>query len=183
MTADCIMPSLLYVFKIPLHAGLTVLACCMSPTKRFIWDTYFAVTIRKVQCAHSLYVSYLCSATFKVNVIFQYLDITGFRLGERLKLTVWCDHRGPIEHGRRTDQVPSGRGTVVSIVSCRCHETSHRKITRYYSRYCTVAFCYGHKCELSYMCPGHGIKLNPHRGKLYRIGCAGSSLILAIALA
>jgi len=46
--------------------------------------------------------------------------------------------------------------TVVSIVSCRCTycclETSHGKITRHYSRYCTVAFCYVHKCELSWNC-------------------------------
>jgi len=34
-----------------------------------------------------------------------------------------------------------------------------------------VAFCYVHKCELSYMCPGHDIKMHPHGVKLYRIGC------------
>jgi len=60
--------------------------------------------------------------------------------------------------------------TIVSIVSCRCtyccRETSHGKITRHYSRYCAVAFCYVHKCELSYMCPGHDIKLHPHRVKI-----------------
>jgi len=82
---------------------------------------------------------------------------------------------------------PFGRGrTVVSIVSCRCTyccpETSRRKITRHYSRYCTVAFCYVHKCELSYMCPGHDIILHPHPVKLYRIGCVGSDLVLAKAL-
>jgi len=31
---------------------------------------------------------------------------------------------------------------------------------------------------LSYMCPGHDIKLHPHRMKLYRIGCVGSDLVL-----
>jgi len=82
---------------------------------------------------------------------------------------------------------PSGRGTVVLIVSCRCTyccpETSHGKITRQYSRYCTVAFCYVHKCELSYMCPGHDIKLHPHRVKIYRIGCmVFIGLVLAKAL-
>jgi len=49
--------------------------------------------------------------------------------------------------------------------------TSHGKITRQYSRYCTVAFFYVHKCELSYMCPGHDIKLHPHKVKLYQIVC------------
>jgi len=61
-------------------------------------------------------------------------------------------------------------------------ETSHGKITRHHSRYCTVAFCYVHKCELSYMCPDHDIKLHPHQVKLYRIGCVGSGLVLAKAL-
>jgi len=81
---------------------------------------------------------------------------------------------------------PSGRGTIVSIVSCRCAycclETISWKITRHYSRYCAVAFCYVHKCELSYMCPGHDMKLHPHRVELYRIGCVGSGLVLVKAL-
>jgi len=68
-----------------------------------------------------------------------------------------------------------GRGTVVSIISsrctCCCPETSHGKITRHYSQYCTVAFCYVHKFELSYVCPGHDIKLHQHQVILYRIGC------------
>jgi len=85
-----------------------------------------------------------------------------------------------------THHPPCGRGTVVLIVSCRCTygclETSHGKITRHYSRYCTVAFCYVHMCELSYICPGHDIKLHPHRVKLYRIGSVGSGLVLAKAL-
>jgi len=38
---------------------------------------------------------------------------------------------------------------------------SHEEITRHYSRYCAVAFCYMHKCELCYMCPGHDLKLHP----------------------
>jgi len=50
---------------------------------------------------------------------------------------------------------PCGRGTVELIVFCRrtycCPETSHGKITRHFSRYCDVAFCYVHKCELPYM--------------------------------
>jgi len=81
---------------------------------------------------------------------------------------------------------PCGRGTVVSIISCPrtycCRETSHGKITRHYSRYSTVTFGYVHKCELSYMCPDHDIKLYPHRVKLYRTGCVGSGLVLAKAL-
>jgi len=39
----------------------------------------------------------------------------------------------------------------------------HWKIIRHYSRYCAVAFCYEHKCELSYIHPGHDVKLHPHR--------------------
>jgi len=81
---------------------------------------------------------------------------------------------------------PSGRGTVVSIVSCQCtyccFETNHGKITRHYSPCCIVAFCYVHKCELFCMCTGNDIKLHPHRVKLYRIGCVGSCLVLAKAL-
>jgi len=78
---------------------------------------------------------------------------------------------------------PSGRGTVVSIVSCWCtyccFKASHGKITRHYSRYCTVAFC----CvQTYYMCPGHGIKLHLHWVKLYRIGCVWSGMVLAKAL-
>jgi len=61
-------------------------------------------------------------------------------------------------------------------------ETSHAKISRHYSRYCTVAFCYVCKCELSCMCPGHDIKLHPYGVKLYRIGCVGSGLVLANTL-
>jgi len=73
------------------------------------------------------------------------------------------------------------RGTVISIVYCRCTysclETIDRKITAHYSLYCTVA-----QCELSYMCPDHDIKQHTHRVKLYRIGCVGSCLVLAYAL-
>jgi len=65
---------------------------------------------------------------------------------------------------------PRGRGTVVLIVSCRCAyclpETTHGKITRYYSRICAVAFCYVHKYELPYIYPRHDVKLHPHRVKL-----------------
>jgi len=75
-------------------------------------------------------------------------------------------------------KTPYSRGTVVSIVSCRCtycfRETTHGKITRHYSRFCAMAFCYVHKCELSYIYPGDDIKLHPHRVKLYRIWCVGS---------
>jgi len=67
-------------------------------------------------------------------------------------------------------RTPCGRGTLVSIVSCRCtycfSETTHGKITRHYSRFCAVAFCYGHKCELSYIYPGCDVKLHPHQVKL-----------------
>jgi len=81
---------------------------------------------------------------------------------------------------------PSGRGTVVSIVSRWCTycllETSHGKITRHYSQYCSVAFCYVHKCERYYMCPGHDIKLHPHQVKLFWIGCVESGLVLAKTL-
>jgi len=48
--------------------------------------------------------------------------------------------------------------------------------------YCTMAFCYVDKCELSYICPGHDIKLQPHQVKLYHIGCVGYGLVLAKAL-
>jgi len=58
----------------------------------------------------------------------------------------------------------------------------HGKIIGHYSRYYPVAFCYEHKCELSYIHPGHDVKLHPHRVKLYRIGCVGSDLVLAKAL-
>jgi len=58
----------------------------------------------------------------------------------------------------------------------------HGKIIWHYSRYCAVTFCYEHKCELSYIHPGHDVKLRPHRVKLYRIGCVGSGLALAKAL-
>jgi len=58
----------------------------------------------------------------------------------------------------------------------------HRKITQHYSRYCAMAFYYGHKCELSYMFPWHDVKLHPHRVKLYQIGCGGSGLVLVTAL-
>jgi len=56
------------------------------------------------------------------------------------------------------------------------------KITRHYSRYFTVEFCYVHKSELSYMCSGHDIKLHPHRVKLYWIECVEPGLVLAKAL-
>jgi len=75
----------------------------------------------------------------------------------------------------RSDLKPSTQCVQVA-------ETNHGKITRHYSRYCAVAFCYVLKCELSCMCPGHDIKLHPHRVKLYRIGCVGSGLVLAKAL-
>jgi len=61
----------------------------------------------------------------------------------------------------------------VSIDSCWCpycyFETSHGKITIYYSRYCTVAFSYVHKCELSYMCPGHKTASTPSEIILNRV--------------
>jgi len=50
------------------------------------------------------------------------------------------------------------------------------------NRYIAMAFCYLHKSELSYMCPGHDIKLHPLRVKFYRLGCVGSDLVLAKAL-
>jgi len=37
----------------------------------------------------------------------------------------------------------------------------HGNIIRHYSLYCVVAFCYEHKCELSYIHPGHDVKLHP----------------------
>jgi len=43
----------------------------------------------------------------------------------------------------------------------------HGKISRPYSRYCAVAFCYVHKCEMSYIFSGHDVELHPHRVKLY----------------
>jgi len=38
-------------------------------------------------------------------------------------------------------------------------ETNHGKITSHYSRFCAVAFWYVHNCELSYIYPGHDVKL------------------------
>jgi len=38
-------------------------------------------------------------------------------------------------------------------------------LTINYSRICAVAFCYVHKCELSYIYSGHDVKLHPHRVK------------------
>jgi len=70
---------------------------------------------------------------------------------------------------------------VCMIVYCRCTyccpETSHGKITRHIILD-IVLWHFAirvHKCELSYMCPGHDIKLHPHRVKLYRIGCVAWS--------
>jgi len=37
-----------------------------------------------------------------------------------------------------------------------------QKITRHYSRYCAVVFCYVRKCELSYIYPGHDVNLHLH---------------------
>jgi len=69
---------------------------------------------------------------------------------------------------------PCDRGTVVSIVYFRCTSVAlqpiHGKIILHYSQYCTLAFCYVHECELSYIYPGHDVKLQPRRVKLYRIG-------------
>jgi len=50
----------------------------------------------------------------------------------------------------------------------------HAKMTRHYSRYCAAAFCYVHKCELSYLCPVHDVKRHPNRVKFDIIGCVGS---------
>jgi len=33
------------------------------------------------------------------------------------------------------------------------------KITKHYSRYCALVFCYMHKCELCFISPGHRLKL------------------------
>jgi len=55
----------------------------------------------------------------------------------------------------------------------------HGKITQHYSRYCAVAFCYVHKCELSYIYPGHDVKLHlPEWNNKYQIGCVWSGLVL-----
>jgi len=65
---------------------------------------------------------------------------------------------------------PCGTRTVVSIVSCQCTycfpETTHWKLTRHYSRFCDMAFCYVHKFERACIYPGHDVKLHPHRVKL-----------------
>jgi len=61
-----------------------------------------------------------------------------------------------------------------------CNILCHGKITRHYWRYCTVSFCYMHKCELSYMCLGHDINLHPHQVKLYRFGIGkGANVIIS----
>jgi len=85
---------------------------------------------------------------------------------------------------------PSGRSTVVSIVSCRCTycclETSHKKVTRHYSWYCTVAFCYANKCELSYVSwSWHKIASTPSEIISYRVCgiwlgiCEGANVIIS----
>jgi len=66
---------------------------------------------------------------------------------------------------------PCGRGTVVSIVSCHAHTVALKPVHwknnyRHYSRYCAVAFCYVHECELSYMYPG--MMLNCIHTELHR---------------
>jgi len=47
-----------------------------------------------------------------------------------------------------------------------------------------IVLCYFAACtiELSYMCPGHNVRLHPHQVKLYRIGCVGSELLLVKAI-
>jgi len=129
---------------------------------------------------------YLCShAGIQVSAELDCFKMMVFKNVDRL-ISVICKNwiNGFIFRGNVWNVLPlSGRGIVVSVVSCRCTycclETSHGKITRHYSRYCTVAFHYVHKCELSCMCPGHDIKLHPHRVKLNRIGCVGSGIVLA----
>jgi len=65
---------------------------------------------------------------------------------------------------------PCGKGTVVSIVSCRCTYCCPKtSITRHYSRYCAVAFLLrAHVWTVSHV-SGHDFELHPHREKLYPI--------------
>jgi len=64
-----------------------------------------------------------------------------------------------------------GRGTaVLRLTPVDAHAVALQPIrgiiTRHYSRYCAVAFCYVHKnCHT-----GRDVKLHPYRVKLYRIG-------------
>jgi len=58
----------------------------------------------------------------------------------------------------------------------------YEKITRHYLGYCTVAICWCTKCELSYMCPGHVVKLHPYLVKCVLIRCVGSALVLSKVL-
>jgi len=74
----------------------------------------------------------------------------------------------------------------VSIVSYLCTycfpETTRGKITRFYSRFCAVAFFYVHMCELSYIYPGHVVDcIRTECNYKYRIGCVRSGLVLAKA--
>jgi len=72
-------------------------------------------------------------------------------------------------------QTPCGRVQLCRLSSVDAHTVTlkpvHGKITRHYSRYCTVVFCCVHKCELSYMCPGHDVILHPYQVKLFWKWC------------
>jgi len=79
--------------------------------------------------------------------------------------------------------LPTASRTVATFKSHLRTNLFNLFIKQFISRaYCAVAFCYEHKFELSYIHPGHDVKLHPHRLKLYRIGCVGSGLVLAKAL-
>jgi len=81
----------------------------------------------------------------------------------------------------------SGRGTVVSIVSCWCTycclETSYRRITRHYSRSvlwhfatCASVNCYTYILVMIMNC------IHTERNYKYRIGCVGSCVVLVKAI-
>jgi len=70
-----------------------------------------------------------------------------------------------------------GHSSVDCLLSMHiycCDETTHGKITKHYSRFCAVAFCYVHNCKLSYMSYILSMMLNCIRTECnykYRIGC------------
>jgi len=87
--------------------------------------------------------------------------------------------------------LPCSRGTVVSNVfvdACAVAlKPVHGKLVDYYSQYCAVTFFCNHKCHMSYMCPGHDVKLHQHRVHLYPLKvfgiwlglCEGANIIIS----
>jgi len=86
-------------------------------------------------------------------------------------VTHLCQRTKTLNHCVLSFKFRCGWDTVMPIVSCPCtyccSETTHGKITRHYSWFCAVAFWNVHKCELSYIYPGHDVEPHLHRVKLW----------------